>query len=328
MRLFKRLDGGLRGGSQRCLGFLEDRLAPFTLAALLAVLAGSIWCWDSWRGDESNGTGIRNLVLIMAAIGALPLAIWRSKVAERQAETAQLGLLNERYQKGAEMLGSDLLVVRLGGIYALARLAREHPGDHHLQIMSLLCAFVRHPDRQADEVLANPIGNVSSMQVVEFDSGLDEEGNDRLLPVREDVQEVMTVFRHRSKAQIEIDRLNRWNLSQAYLVGATLIDIDLFGASLDGANLTGACLWEANLSRAFLMNANLTGVNLATINLTGAILIDANLTGANMRGCEGLIQRQIDEARAEPDNPPDLEGVVDAETGKPLVWRDKAAKQT
>ena len=145
MRFVNRFDGWVRDRSHCVLGLLEYRLAPFTLAALLAVLIGSTLCWDSWRGEESNGTAIRNLVLVMAAIAALPLAIWRSKVAERQAETAQRGLLNERYQKGGEMLGSKELSVRLGGIYALARLAREYPGDYHTQIMNLLCAFVRNP---------------------------------------------------------------------------------------------------------------------------------------------------------------------------------------
>ena len=43
------------------------------------------------------------------------------------------------------MLGSKDLPVRLGGIYALADLSREHPEDYHTKIMSLLCAFVRHP---------------------------------------------------------------------------------------------------------------------------------------------------------------------------------------
>ena len=42
------------------------------------------------------------------------------------------------------MLGSGLLAVRLGGIYALDRLARDHPGDYHTQIMRLFCAFVHH----------------------------------------------------------------------------------------------------------------------------------------------------------------------------------------
>ena len=51
------------------------------------------------------------------------LAVWRSIVAERQADTAQQSLLNERYQKGAEMLGNEVLSVRMGGIYALGRLA-------------------------------------------------------------------------------------------------------------------------------------------------------------------------------------------------------------
>ena len=45
------------------------------------------------------------------------------------------------------MLGSGVLSVRLGGIYALERLAKEHPEEYHIQIMELLCSFVRHPTR-------------------------------------------------------------------------------------------------------------------------------------------------------------------------------------
>ena len=75
MRLLKRFDGWGRDGSHRFVRFLEYRLAPLTLIALLAVLAGAVLSWDSWRGEESTGTAIRNLVLIMAAIAALPLAL-------------------------------------------------------------------------------------------------------------------------------------------------------------------------------------------------------------------------------------------------------------
>ena len=60
-------------------------------------------------------------------------------------DTAQEGLLNERYQKGAEMLGSPVLAVRMGGIYALQQLAQDHPDTYHLQVMNLFCAFVRRP---------------------------------------------------------------------------------------------------------------------------------------------------------------------------------------
>ena len=43
------------------------------------------------------------------------------------------------------MLGREVLTAHLGGIYTLARLAREHPADYHTQIMHLLCAFARNP---------------------------------------------------------------------------------------------------------------------------------------------------------------------------------------
>ena len=120
--------------------------------------------------------------------------------------------------------------------------------------------------------------------------------------VREDVQAVMTVFRLRSKEQIEIDKSTRFNLSRAHLAGAELTHIDLTSAFLDGANLTGAFFTSANL--------------------TGAFFTSANLTGANLRSCEGLCQIEIDYAKVDSYNPPKLEGVVDAETGKPIVWRE------
>ena len=131
-------------------------MAPLTLMVLAVMLVLAIQYWDSWSGkEEFFGTPIRNLVLVLAAIAALPLAIWRSKVSERQAdtaqrqsETAQRGLLNERYQKGAEMFGSGRLSVRLGGVYALElsgpRASRRlSPGDYE----SLLC-FCSQSDRR------------------------------------------------------------------------------------------------------------------------------------------------------------------------------------
>ena len=139
------------------------------IAALLAS-GLSWWLWDWLRntqnGFETPSTTIRNLGLVLAAPFALWFAYWRARVADRQAkaaqeqvatsqrqaETAQRGLLNERYQKGAEMLGSEVLSVRLGGIYALERLAREHPEEYHVQIIRLLCTFVRHPPPENNEV--------------------------------------------------------------------------------------------------------------------------------------------------------------------------------
>ena len=295
MRFLSKFDGWVCNGTHRFLGFLEDRLAPFTLVVLVAELTFAIlfWCWLSAR--ESGSTTIRNLGLLIAATIGLPLAIWRSKVAERQAKTAQrqsdiaqLRLLDERCQRGTDMLRSKTLSDRLGGIDVLARLAREYPGDYHMQIMSLFCAFVRHP--------------VAG-----------EAGNDRQLLAREDVQAVMTAVRERSKSQIKIDKEEeyRLNLFRAELVGVNLAGTDLVGAYLMEVKLNNAVLTEAKLNRAYLMEADLRGatlhgadlievklnnadlvgadllmVHLISANLTGANLTSADLTSANLTGAK------------------------------------------
>ena len=84
------------------------------------------------------------------------------------------------------------------------------------------------------------------------------------------------------------------------------------GAKLNDANLTGA-----NLSRAGLTGAELTGSNLTR----------ANLERADLSGATGLTQEQLDRAVApsslppDPAEPPTLTDAIDAETGKPLVWK-------
>ena len=113
------------------------------VVATLAIGVVSSWFfWEDLRGDEESlSTTIRNLGLVEGGIIAIVLAVWRSIVAQRQADaalqqaetglrqadTSEQGLLNDRYQKGAEMLGNYVLSVRLGGIYALQSLAEEHP---------------------------------------------------------------------------------------------------------------------------------------------------------------------------------------------------------
>ena len=101
---------------------------PWVLTIVAIFGIGLVLSWLYWSDlhgvNDVRSTTIRNLGLVIGGTMAMVLAIWRSIVAERQAETAQGSLHNERYQKGAEMLGSVVLAVRLGGIYALQRLAQ------------------------------------------------------------------------------------------------------------------------------------------------------------------------------------------------------------
>ena len=82
----------------------------------------------------------------------------------------------------------------------------------------------------------------------------------------------------------------------------------------------GADFSGTDLSLAQLPYADLTDALLIQTNLTRAVLDCTNLTGASLLGVRGLTQVQLDQACADPTNPPSLDG-DDADTGEPLVWR-------
>ncbi len=87
-------------------------------------------------------------------------------------------------------------------------------------------------------------------------------------------------------------------------------------------------LSNANLSDAFLWGADLSWAHLGKARLDSAVLYDANLASAQFSNvgenpATGLTQRQLDEARADPADPPQLGSVFNAETEKPLHWNGK-----
>ena len=299
------------------------------VALVLLVFGATMVCWYwEWfvmgtEGRETGSTTARNLGLVAGGVIAIWVAIWRGVVADRQAEasklqaqssleqakaaqdqaeTSQGGLLNERYQRGAEMLGSPVLAVRLGGIYALERLADDEPELYHVPIVRLFSAFARDPTKQGGHT------------IVLVDDG-------RQLDIKkscEDVQEAVRAIGSRSATDIELEK------KEAYIIG--LIGVNLTMASLPGANLTAVFLSTANLTKASLVIANLTGADLTGADLTGADLGGAtlrhtNLSGANLSKVKGLTQNQLDQAQADPNSPPKLDSAYDAKTGTPLKWR-------
>ena len=294
------------------------------VVAVLLVGVLVVWWFPVWLSTvppnrESPSTTIRNVGLVIGGIIAMVLALWRGYVADcqskasqrlaetslrqaetshRQAETSERGLLNERYQKGAEMLGSKILIVRLGGIYALHRLAKEHAEQYHVQIMRLFCAFVRHPTEHKDDTAKS--------------TDVNETSSTKLEGIREDVQAAMTAIGTRSDADIILEYKEE------------------FFPDLDGAILPGAMLHEANLSFTFLRNTKLShailpGAILHKADLTGANLTDADLAGAKLFKAKGLTQAQLNKACVDLQRPPELQGVFDAKTGVLLAWEKSAS---
>lgn len=226
-------------------GFLTCVIV-FTVGLLIfgAVMICRHW---GWIVTESGSTIIRNLGLVAGGLIAIGFGIWRGVVASHQAKISHRGLLNERYQKGAEMLGSPVLAVRLGGIYALQRLAEDEPEHYHVQIMRLFCSFVRNPTKDKD--------------IDFYDYEAEDKSVNFRTVIRKDVQAAMTAIGTRSDADVELEKKDKFELD---LAGAHLVSASLVCANLTGANLSNAVWNYADLTDMDLTGADLSGANVLT----------------------------------------------------------------
>jgi uncharacterized protein YjbI with pentapeptide repeats len=181
------------------------------------------------------------------------------------------GQMIDPYANAVEQLGSGQLDVRIGGVYALERVAHDSPEDHPA-VMEVLVAFVREHSH------AKPSPIAEDQQPARR--------HRRVTPP--DVQAAITVIgRRRSRHDGQLV-----NLDHTDLIRANLRRADLIYADLSYADFTGADLTRADLTGADLTGADLTGVNFTHAHLTGAILRGADLTHANLTranlGSEGL----------------------------------------
>ena len=221
------------------------------------------------------------------------------------------------------MLGSEVLSVRMGGIYALQRLAKEYPREYHVQIIRLLCAFVRRPTPDKgyeDELQANIKAKLQADIKPRLNA--DIEG-----PVaREDVQDAMQVIGARGEKEVELENSQEFRLDLSH---ARLSHMHLRGTNLMGANLYDADLFNANLMSVDLTHAWLSGAILSKADLWDAVLFNSNLrqtrvSATRFTGVCYLTQNQLDQARSlDPGEPPPvLHEAFDAVSGEQLEWKD------
>lgn len=180
--------------------------------------------------------------------------------AQKALIVSQEGQITDRFTKAIEQLGAvdsdgkKKLEVRLGGIYALARIANESERDHW-PIMEVLCTYVRVYAPRKPCVSAEPTAN-------------DIQGIQTAGPIAEDIQAILTVLGGRDRKYEREDQC--LDLSKTDIHGA-----NLFRANLRFANLRDAELSLANLSRADFYHADLSGANLSATNGLSESQLDA-----------------------------------------------------
>jgi Pentapeptide repeats (8 copies) len=216
------------------------------------------------------------------AAGALVYTARNFTLSRRTFDLTEQGQVTDRYTKAIEQLGSDKLDVRIGGVYALERVARDSPRDHPT-VMEVLAAFVREHSREQWPPSADEPGVDAPEHMTRPDvqAAITVIGRRNL---RHDRQPVNLSDANLSAAALSGAVLSHALLHRANLTGADLTDADLTGANLLDADLTHAYVQEANLTDTFMLRANLTEAALFGANLTRASLSETNLSGAFLQG--------------------------------------------
>jgi uncharacterized protein YjbI with pentapeptide repeats len=196
--------------------------------------------------------GFGGMVLLLGAY-----LTWRqtqlSRVASREElQITREGQLTDRFTRAVDQLGSKDVAVRVGGIYALGRIADESITDR-ASIADLLSAHVRRnapwpPDAKSPFPADFPLDQLPHLSVR-----------------APDIQAILTV-------------LGRRTPSPAYPASWTSLDLsstDLRRSTLVGSNLWRVRFKEASLARAGLFRADLRGVDLRDADLRDASLHEA-----------------------------------------------------
>ena len=140
-------------------------------------------------------------------------------------------------------------MIRLGGIYALERIARDSDKDHW-PIMEVLTAYVRdNAPWLPEEAQPLPDGQALVLQSPEMHTHASSTAEGPALrSTPTDIQAILTVIGRRTRSP---NREGEYRLD--------LHNTDLRSADLDGAHLEGADLFRAHLEGANLFQAHLEG---------------------------------------------------------------------
>jgi hypothetical protein len=233
---------------------------------LFVVVVGTLLAFLNWYVAPSGAAQKQALVVTLAQIlgGTALLSglyfTWRTLQVNRE------GQITERFTRAIDQLGKvedghKLFEIRVGGIYALERIARESEEDYW-PIMEILTAYVRQnaplPSHAGQERTEDATDEQRAME----GSGGNSETTEPSAP-NPDIQAIMTILRRRKRyyghGEPEPLDLRETNLSEANLSEANLSGANLSGAIISGASLFGANLYRANLFFAIISGAGLDG---------------------------------------------------------------------
>lgn len=241
-------------------------IAVLTNIIVIIVAVYLLWKLPKWQiqkareelqPNERVDLEIKARSTLAQILGGLLLLVgfystWKS------IHIAQEGQITERFTRAVEQLGSSSRSIRIGGIYALARIARDSPDDRW-PVMDILAAYVRDNSpwscdaehtmcRKRAESVKNEIGEPKA---------------------KVDIQAALTVL-------IKQD----WTKS-----GERTLSLE--NADLRGADLREGHLQQAILNKSYLGGAEFSGAQLENAHLIYVCIPEyAQFTDSNAKGAQ------------------------------------------
>ncbi|MFC0111466.1 pentapeptide repeat-containing protein [Kibdelosporangium aridum] len=247
--------------------------------------------WDAHRQRPFHM--IMTLITSIGVLFGVAFTAFGLIYTARTLQTAQEGQITDRYAKAVDQLASPAVDARLGGIYALQRLAAESPRDR-LTIRNVLAAFVRHHDfcsvQPPSQQCTAPIRDMYLARTA--------------TPLPTDVEAAFSAALSLTAAgddfadlsQTRFPRVvfpDKAQMRRVDLTEADLVFASFWQADLSGAKLSGSCLTFANLTQANLRNADLSSADFYHAQMSNADLTGADLRGADLRNITGMTPEQI-----------------------------------
>ena len=282
--------GGLLGLfiSKRIKKFFRERFFDFAavvlivlllviLASLIVRIIGNESHWlDDWLGTDQKSNAkyqtLRSLALLSAGLGGLLGLFISNRRAKAQVESvkeqaksvdAQVKANeNTTFHGAIKHLGDLSASVRLGGIYALYDLALSKPKKRLKNIIEILSAHVRATTQEEEyqkKYKKKPSDEISSLLKLLSNLNikyLSENGEEKWYPL---------------------------DLSNAYLCGVILQEIDFGKAFFIRSNFKGAILEGSHFGGANLQGSHFESAYLAASHFEGAILGGSHFRGAYLR---------------------------------------------
>ncbi|MEV8370245.1 pentapeptide repeat-containing protein [Microbacterium sp. NPDC064584] len=275
-----------RNGRRRRTRWVVTSLVVVVLVLILAIwfIPPLLADWDAGNtrpdaAERLSAVTASRQALLLAAGGLLAIVTltftWRRDVIAREgADLDRDANFTERYTEAIKQLGDGASAIRLGGVYALERIAKDSVRDRQT-ILDVLEAFIREQSPST-----RPGGDLPT----ELQAAIVVLG--RITRLSPPEHPLYLGFSSLYAGDLRRADFRDATLHQSVLIGAQLQGIDLRKAKLHGAKMQGAYLGDANLEGASFYRAVLSSADLRGSNLRSARLEEADLRAAQLDGAD------------------------------------------